>query len=67
MVDLKCFAEKLVRLETSEVQKLAKVLKEEYGIEAGAENVCIIENNKTQLSRQLRRKQEREAMKKRKC
>ena len=36
MADIKKFAEELVNLTVAEVQELAKVLKEEYGIEPAA-------------------------------
>src|SRR6478736_5765468 len=36
MADLKAFAEQLVNLTVKEVNELAKILKEEYGIEPGA-------------------------------
>ena len=36
MADLKAFAEQLVGLTVKEVNELAKILKEEYGIEAAA-------------------------------
>ena len=63
MSDLKYFAQELVRLSTKEVQKLAEVMKEEYGIEAAAKDVNVLENGKAPLSRQERRKREREARK----
>ncbi len=64
MVDLKDVAEELVRLSSKEVQKLAEVMKEEYGIETAAQEVSIIRDDKAPLSRQQRRKREREAQKK---
>lgn len=36
MADLKAFAEQLVNLTVKEVNELAKILKEEYGIEPAA-------------------------------
>ena len=65
MSDLKYFAQELVRLSTKEVQKLAEVMKEEYGIEAAAKDVNVVGSGKAPLSRQERRKREREAKKKR--
>jgi large subunit ribosomal protein L7/L12 len=41
MVDLKDFAEKLVNLTVKEVNELAKILKEEYGIEPAAATVAV--------------------------
>ncbi|MDR2563943.1 MAG: 50S ribosomal protein L7/L12 [Prevotellaceae bacterium] len=41
MADIKKFAEELVGLTVKEVQELAKVLKEEYGIEPAAAAVAI--------------------------
>lgn len=35
MADLKAFAEQLVSLSVKEVNELAKILKDEYGIEPG--------------------------------
>ena len=66
MFDLKYFAEKLVSLSTKEVQQLTDIMKEEYGIEAAERDVVILENNKTPLSRQERRKRERETKKRQK-
>ena len=66
MFDLKCFAEKLVSLSTKEVQQLADIMKEEYGIEPAKRDVVILENNKAPLSRQERRKRERETKKRQK-
>ncbi len=67
MGDLKAFAMELVNLRCKEVQELVKILKEEYGIEpkqgAKLENLCVSENV---VSRQVRRKMEREAKKRRK-
>lgn len=63
MVDLKDFAEELVRLSTKEVQQLADIMKEEYGIEAAAKDVNVIGYDKAPMSRQERRKCEREAQK----
>lgn len=67
MGDLKAFAMELVNLQCKEVQELAKILKEEYGIEpkrgAKLEDLCVSENT---ISRQVRRKMEREAKKKQK-
>ncbi len=40
MADLKAFAEQLVNLTVKEVNELAKILKEEYGIEAAATAVA---------------------------
>jgi len=41
MADLKDFAEKLVGLTVKEVNELAKILKEEYGIEPAAAAVAV--------------------------
>ena len=41
MADLKKFAEELVNLSVKEVSELAKILKEEYGIEPAAAAVAI--------------------------
>jgi large subunit ribosomal protein L7/L12 len=41
MADLKDFAEKLVNLSVKEVNELAKILKDEYGIEPAAAAVAV--------------------------
>jgi large subunit ribosomal protein L7/L12 len=41
MADLKKFAEELVNLSVKEVNELAKILKEEYGIEPAATTVAV--------------------------
>jgi large subunit ribosomal protein L7/L12 len=41
MADIKKFAEELVNLSVKEVQELAKILKEEYGIEPAAAAVAV--------------------------
>lgn len=41
MADLKAFAEKLVNLTVKEVNELAKILKDEYGIEPAAAAVAV--------------------------
>lgn len=41
MADLKIFAEQLVNLTVKEVNELARILKEEYGIEPAAATVAI--------------------------
>lgn len=41
MADLKAFAEQLVNLTVKEVNELAKILKDEYGIEPAAAPVAI--------------------------
>ncbi|MCF0172310.1 MAG: 50S ribosomal protein L7/L12 [Bacteroidales bacterium] len=41
MADIKAFAEQLVNLTVKEVQELAQVLKEEYGIEPAAAAVAV--------------------------
>ena len=41
MADIKALAEKLVNLSVKDVQELAKVLKEEYGIEPAAVAVVV--------------------------
>ena len=66
MGDLKYFAERLINLETKEVEKLAEILKNEFGIEPAGQKVDIQENGKAPISRQERRKREREAKKKQK-
>ena len=42
MADLKVFAEQLVSLTVKEVNELAKILKEEYGIEPAAAAVAVM-------------------------
>src|SRR5574344_186006 len=42
MADIKKFAEELVNLSVKDVQELAKVLKEEYGIEPAAAAVAVV-------------------------
>src|SRR5512137_2160027 len=41
MADLKAFAEQLVNLTVKEVNELAKILKDEYGIETAASSVAV--------------------------
>lgn len=41
MADIKKFAEELVNLSVKDVQELAKILKEEYGIEPAAAAVAV--------------------------
>ena len=41
MADLKAFAEQLVNLSVKDVNELAKILKEEYGIEPAADAVAV--------------------------
>ena len=41
MADLKAFAEQLVNLSVKEVNELAKILKDEYGIEPAAAAVAV--------------------------
>ncbi|HOO18955.1 MAG TPA: 50S ribosomal protein L7/L12 [Paludibacteraceae bacterium] len=41
MTDLKAFAEQLVNLTVKEVNELAQILKEEYGIEPAAATVAV--------------------------
>ena len=41
MADLKAFAEQLVNLTVKEVNELAQILKDEYGIEPGAAAVAV--------------------------
>ena len=41
MADLKAFAEQLVNLTVKEVNELAKILKDEYGIEPAAAAVAM--------------------------
>jgi len=41
MADLKAFAEQLVNLTVKEVNELAKILKDEYGIEPAAATVAV--------------------------
>jgi large subunit ribosomal protein L7/L12 len=42
MADLKKFAEELVNLSVKEVNELAKILKDEYGIEPAAAAVAVV-------------------------
>ncbi len=42
MADLKAFAEQLVNLTVKEVNELAKILKDEYGIEPAAAAVALL-------------------------
>ncbi len=67
MGNLKVFAERLVSLRCKEAQQLSVILKEEYGIEpkqgAKLEGLSVSESP---ISRQVRRKMEREARKRRK-
>jgi large subunit ribosomal protein L7/L12 len=42
MADLKAFAEQLVNLTVKEVNELAKILKDEYGIEPAAAAVAVV-------------------------
>jgi large subunit ribosomal protein L7/L12 len=42
MADLKAFAEQLVNLSVKDVNELAKILKEEYGIEPAAAAVAVV-------------------------
>ena len=42
MADLKAFAEQLVNLTVKEVNELAQILKEEYGIEPAAAAVAVV-------------------------
>ena len=42
MADLKSFAEQLVNLTVKEVNELAKILKDEYGIEPAAAAVAVV-------------------------
>jgi len=42
MADLKAFAEQLVNLTVKEVNELAEILKEEYGIEPAAAAVAVV-------------------------
>ena len=41
MADLKAFADQLVNLTVKEVNELAKILKDEYGIEPAAAAVAV--------------------------
>lgn len=41
MADLKAFAEQLVNLSVKEVNELAQILKDEYGIEPAAAAVAV--------------------------
>jgi len=45
MADLKSFAEQLVNLTVKEVQELAQILKDEYGIEPAAAAVAVVAGN----------------------
>ena len=42
MADIKKFAEELVNLSVKDVQELAKILKDEYGIEPAAAAVAVL-------------------------
>ena len=42
MADLKAFAEQLVNLTVKEVNELAQILKDEYGIEPAAAAVVVV-------------------------
>ena len=42
MADLKAFAEQLVNLTVKDVNELAKILKDEYGIEPAAAAVAVL-------------------------
>ncbi len=46
MADLKAFAEQLVNLTVKEVNELATILKEEYGIEPAAAAVAVAAGKK---------------------
>ena len=47
MADLKAFAEQLVNLTVKEVNELAQILKDEYGIEPAAAAVAVAAEEKT--------------------
>ena len=49
MADLKAFAEQLVNLTVKEVNELAQILKEEYGIEPAAAAVAVAAGEKTEF------------------
>ena len=50
MADLKAFAEQLVNLTVKEVNELAQILKEEYGIEPAAAAVAVATTGATQAA-----------------
>ena len=50
MADLKAFAEQLVNLTVKEVNELATILKEEYGIEPAAAAVAVADRKSTRLN-----------------
>jgi large subunit ribosomal protein L7/L12 len=59
MADLKAFAEQLVNLTVKEVNELAAILKDEYGIEPAAAAVAVtqaLQQVAEQLTKLLKRK-----------
>ena len=50
MADLKAFAEQLVNLSVKEVNELAQILKDEYGIEPAAAAVAVAAVSYTHLT-----------------
>ena len=67
MSDLKTIAEELVGLRCKEVQELAETLKNEYGIQPKrGETLESLGDVEKPVSRQVRRRLEREAKKRRK-
>ena len=56
MADLKKFAEELVNLTVKEVNELAKILKDEYGIEPAAAAVAVAAPAAAQMLRQQPRR-----------
>ena len=53
MADLKAFADQLVNLTVKEVNELAQILKDEYGIEPAAAAVAVVP---PQVAKQLKRR-----------
>ena len=53
MADVKKLAEELVNLKVTEVNELAQILKEEYGIEPAAAAVGVAERQRQALARSL--------------
>ncbi len=53
MADLKDFAEQLVNLTVKEVNDLATILKDEYGIEPAAAAVQLLDQQQVELKQQM--------------
>ena len=56
MADLKDFAEQLVNLTVKEVNELATILKDEYGIEPAAAAVAVAAGGEPLVVEKLKRK-----------